>query len=67
MAFIVIPSPGTITGPCVPSCSHVDCRESRDTSALLCPHCLRALGYGVKLTGEPLAHYACELSAHGAL
>lgn len=61
MAYIIVPKPGSKVGPCAGDCTHRDCAESRRTATQPCHLCHKQLGYETKLSGEPLAHYACLL------
>lgn len=63
MAFIVIPTPGSVTGPCVPDCKHVDCAENRADAQRACHACGEPNGYGTRLVkwGPGLGHQSCLL------
>lgn len=61
MASIILPSPGTKHGPCVPTCAHLDCARTRADAALACPYCSKPLGYECDVTdaGDGLGHTTC--------
>ncbi len=56
--------PGTEFGPCVESCSHVDCAATRRQAASKCRLCRNAIGYGERYYTDPddrtaLVHAVC--------
>lgn len=63
MAYIIIPAPSSVSGPCVEQCSHTDCAEMRRDVATVCHSCGKPNGYGVKLCawGKGLGHWLCCL------
>lgn len=65
MAYIVIPAPSSVTGPCVEPCEHTDCAQARTDAATPCHRCGQPNGYGTKLTkwGPGLGHWLCCLDA----
>lgn len=68
MAAGRLPAPGTELGPCVPSCGHTDCAETRTMAATSCFLCGKPIGYETSLYQEPdkrLVHAACMEERHG--
>ncbi|HYB90102.1 MAG TPA: hypothetical protein VEC38_03560 [Candidatus Binataceae bacterium] len=59
MQFTLIPTPGAAGGPCRGSCMHPRCLRVRELAARRCPQCLRLLGFGAKISGDPPMHLRC--------
>ena len=50
MAAGALPAPGKIVrgieiGPCVESCAHTDCKQTRTQASALCTTCGKPIGY----------------------
>lgn len=57
--------PGNRNGPCVLSCTHRVCVDTRRMAASVCRLCERPIGYGVKFYAddEGLVHASCFAKA----
>ena len=67
MAAGILPKPGSKLGPCVETCKHRDCAQTKQDAAQPCRFCQKAIGYGVgfiraRLSGA-LAHDFCTHEA----
>ena len=59
MSIVIVPTPGTPDGPCRGSCDHPKCHSLRAIADERCHHCGGRLGFGTKITGDPVMHMRC--------
>lgn len=63
MAAGQLSKPGTKYGPCKTTCSHIDCKQTRQMAETPCRICSKRIGYGVLFfqEGSPkqLVHEEC--------
>ena len=53
MAAGTLPKPGSKYGPCLPTCEHIDCAETRRMIAQVCHFCTVAIGYDKRFYIDP--------------
>ena len=68
MAYATLPKPGSEYGPCLPTCSHSDCKQTRTMAATICHICNDPLGYAAPFqqdSKDRLVHLHCNITAKG--
>jgi len=62
MAPGIVPTPGTMYGPCAWECTHMLCAHGRKTAMAICHLCGKPIGYDTEFdyAGGRIVHAACK-------